>query len=49
MKAIEPLNSFEHSSKYVLTAETKAGMEVSDIFPHLRAYDLPKLIKISEL
>tara|TARA_B100000686_G_C16805932_1_gene990399 strand:+ start:541 stop:1587 length:1047 start_codon:yes stop_codon:yes gene_type:complete len=33
----------------VLTAETKAGMEVSDIFPHLRAYDLPKLIKINEV
>ena len=32
-----------------LAAERKAGMEMADVFPHLRHLDLPKLVKIDEI
>ena len=32
-----------------LSADRKAGMEMADVFPHLRHLDLPKLVKISDL
>ncbi|GKY88947.1 N-acetyl-gamma-glutamyl-phosphate reductase [Sinisalibacter aestuarii] len=32
-----------------LSADRKAGMEMSDVYPHLRAYALPKLTTIDEI
>ncbi|MDA7430174.1 N-acetyl-gamma-glutamyl-phosphate reductase [Primorskyibacter aestuariivivens] len=32
-----------------LAAERKAGMEMADVFPHLRHLDLPKLVTIGEI
>ena len=32
-----------------LAAERKAGMEMADVFPHLRHLDLPTLVKIGEI
>ena len=32
-----------------LSADRKAGMEMADVFPHLRHLDLPKLVKIDEI
>ncbi len=32
----------------ILTADRKAGMEMRDVFPHLRTLDLPRLTKIDE-
>ena len=32
-----------------LVANAKAGMEMAQVFPHLRHLDLPKLVKISEV
>ena len=32
-----------------ITADTKAGMNMSEVYPHLRNYDLPKLIKINDI
>ncbi|MBV7379286.1 N-acetyl-gamma-glutamyl-phosphate reductase [Maritimibacter dapengensis] len=32
-----------------LSADRKAGMEMSEVYPHLRALDLPKLVKMEEI
>ncbi len=32
-----------------LSADRKAGMEMAEVFPHLRHLDLPKLVKIEEI
>lgn len=32
-----------------LSADRKAGMEMADVYPHLRAYDLPKLTTIEDI
>jgi N-acetyl-gamma-glutamyl-phosphate reductase len=32
-----------------MTAERKAGLEMAEVFPHLRHLDLPKLVKIDEV
>ena len=32
-----------------LSADRKAGMEMAEVFPHLRHLDLPKLVKIDEI
>ena len=49
---LETIRLLLNSSNYnisVLTADTKAGMNIGDVFPHLRHYDLPKLIKIDQI
>jgi len=33
----------------LMTAERKAGMAIGEVFPHLVGYDLPDLIKISDI
>ncbi len=32
-----------------LSADRKAGQEMSDVYPHLRHLDLPKLVKMDEI
>ena len=32
-----------------LSAERKAGLEMADVYPHLRYLDLPKLVKLDEI
>ena len=32
-----------------LSADRKAGMEMADVFPHLRHLDLPTLVRIEEI
>ena len=32
-----------------LTGESKAGLSLGEVFPHLASYNLPKLVKIDDL
>ena len=32
-----------------LSADRKAGLEMAEVFPHLRHLDLPRLVKIDEI
>jgi len=49
LEAIRLLLNSNNYNISVLTADTKAGMNISDVFTHLRDYDLPKLKKIDEI
>ncbi len=42
------INSKNYSISEV-TADSKAGMKMSEVYPHLRNYDLPRLKKIDEI
>jgi N-acetyl-gamma-glutamyl-phosphate reductase len=49
LELIRLLSSHPHAEISVLAAESSAGKEISEIYPHLALYKLPKLIKIDEV
>ena len=49
---LEIIRLLINSKNYIITeitADSKAGMSMSEVYPHLRNYDLPKLKKIEEV